>query len=414
MILQSIQYPSEIISMCKMRSKSYKIPFEKNTNDIDACYEMLNRVSRSFSVVIQQLPDQLKDVVCIFYLVLRGLDSIEDDIDYDIDKKIILLKEFYKKLDDPTWSISAGDTPDYKILLQHFYKVIRCYKALDKKYKIIISDMTQQMGNGMSDFARMLEKRQKEKRGIDTMEHYNLYCHYVAGLVGQGLSDLWVASGLEDAFDTELSSSMGIFLQKVNIIRDYLEDNETRSWWPEEVWSKHSSSLSYFKDNPESTKSLDCLNELVVDALTHVPDTLKYVKKIKNPQIFKFCAIPQIMAIATLYEVYNNPNVFKKNVKVRKGFICKIMTEPVNIDVYYSIYAQKFLKKDTNDTLSKICHEMNTLHISETNLYIMHQLAWMIIIFSIYSIFTNKIKYFLIFTIIAVMYLTGIIGIQYF
>jgi len=37
-------------------------------------------VSRSFAVVIQQLPQELQDPVCIFYLVLRGLDSVEDDM----------------------------------------------------------------------------------------------------------------------------------------------------------------------------------------------------------------------------------------------------------------------------------------------------------------------------------------------
>ena len=38
-------------------------------NDLDFCYAVLNKVSRSFAVVIQQLPKQLQDPVCIFYLV---------------------------------------------------------------------------------------------------------------------------------------------------------------------------------------------------------------------------------------------------------------------------------------------------------------------------------------------------------
>lgn len=65
------------------------------------------------------------------------------------------------------------------------------------------------------------------------------YCHYVAGLVGVGLSRLFSASLLEDpevGRDTELANSMGLFLQKTNIIRDYLEDQqEGRAFWPEEV-----------------------------------------------------------------------------------------------------------------------------------------------------------------------------------
>lgn len=60
---------------------------------------------------------------------------------------------------------------------------------------------------------------------VVTVAEYNLYCHYVAGLVGVGLSQLFAASGLEDAqfADLEgLSNHMGLFLQKTNIIRDYL------------------------------------------------------------------------------------------------------------------------------------------------------------------------------------------------
>ena len=65
------------------------------------------------------------------------------------------------------------------------------------------------------------------------------YCHYVAGLVGIGLSQLFSASELEDKIvgeDTELANSMGLFLQKTNIIRDYLEDNiDGREFWPKQV-----------------------------------------------------------------------------------------------------------------------------------------------------------------------------------
>lgn len=65
------------------------------------------------------------------------------------------------------------------------------------------------------------------------------YCHYVAGLVGVGLSKLFSASKLEDpevGQDTELANSMGLFLQKTNIIRDYLEDmQEGRAFWPQEA-----------------------------------------------------------------------------------------------------------------------------------------------------------------------------------
>lgn len=37
-------------------------------------------MSRSFAAVIQQLPSTLVVDVLVFYLVLRGLDTVEDDM----------------------------------------------------------------------------------------------------------------------------------------------------------------------------------------------------------------------------------------------------------------------------------------------------------------------------------------------
>ena len=39
------------------------------------------QVSRSFAAVIRQLPSELAVDILIFYLVLRALDTIEDDMD---------------------------------------------------------------------------------------------------------------------------------------------------------------------------------------------------------------------------------------------------------------------------------------------------------------------------------------------
>ena len=93
------------------------------------------------------------------------------------------------------------------------------------------------------------------------------YCHYVAGLVGIGLAALFSASGLEDAAvgaDTHRANSMGLFLQKTNIIRDFLEDLEQgRTWWPRDVWSRHAHGLSDLAQPQHRHAALACLNEMV-------------------------------------------------------------------------------------------------------------------------------------------------------
>jgi farnesyl-diphosphate farnesyltransferase len=49
-------------------------------------------------VVIQQLPNPLRDAICVFYLVLRGLDTVEDDMSIPIKTKVPLLTSFHEKI----------------------------------------------------------------------------------------------------------------------------------------------------------------------------------------------------------------------------------------------------------------------------------------------------------------------------
>ncbi|KAJ1951046.1 bifunctional farnesyl-diphosphate farnesyltransferase/squalene synthase [Linderina macrospora] len=46
------------------------------SGDMKRCYDFLEMTSRSFAAVIQELNPKLRDGICLFYLVLRGLDTI--------------------------------------------------------------------------------------------------------------------------------------------------------------------------------------------------------------------------------------------------------------------------------------------------------------------------------------------------
>ena len=50
--------------------------------DVRFCDDMLCKVSRSFAAVIQQLPAGCCIDICVFYLVLRALDTVEDDMTF--------------------------------------------------------------------------------------------------------------------------------------------------------------------------------------------------------------------------------------------------------------------------------------------------------------------------------------------
>lgn len=73
-------------------------------NDLEWCYDLLFKTSRSFAAVIDSLGPELKDAVCIYYLVLRALDTVEDDTTVSADIRVPLLIDFHTKLYQKGWS----------------------------------------------------------------------------------------------------------------------------------------------------------------------------------------------------------------------------------------------------------------------------------------------------------------------
>lgn len=48
--------------------------------------------------MIQQLPNPLRDAICVFYLVLRGLDTVEDDMALPRHIKLPALRSFHERI----------------------------------------------------------------------------------------------------------------------------------------------------------------------------------------------------------------------------------------------------------------------------------------------------------------------------
>ena len=73
-------------------------------------------------------------------------------------------------------------------LLVEFDIVIDGFLQLKPAYQAIIADITKRMGDGMAHYATAGIR-------VETIADYDEYCHYVAGLVGLGLSDIFSACG---------------------------------------------------------------------------------------------------------------------------------------------------------------------------------------------------------------------------
>lgn len=171
----------------------------------------------------------------------------------------------------------------------------------------------------MADYAR---KADLGIVGVDSIAEYDQYCWYVAGLVGEGLTRLFVAAGLADTtlIEQGLYKPMGLLLQKTNIIRDIREDRDDgRRFWPEEITSKHVGDFDKLFEVENRGLALSCSSEMILDALRHVCDCLTYLAGLREQSVFNFCAIPQCMAIATLELCFCNPALFDQRLKIAKG-----------------------------------------------------------------------------------------------
>lgn len=325
----------------------------KESDTLKECFKYLNMTSRSFSSVIQELNPELLVPVALFYLILRGLDTIEDDMTIPLERKEPLLRNFQNIIEQDGWTFTEnGPAEKDRELLVHFDVVVTEFKLIRPAYQAIIKDITEKMGNGMADYANNAEHN---INGVSTIKDYELYCHYVAGLVGDGLTRLFVESKLANPAllsRPELSESMGQFLQKTNIIRDIREDfDDKRRFWPKEIWSKHVDKFDDLFEPANLKKALDCSSEMVLNSLRHADECLFYMAGIKDQSVFNFVAIPQSMAIATLELVFQNPQIFVKNVKITKGDACQLMmdssTNLRSVCEIFKNYARRIQKKNT-------------------------------------------------------------------
>ncbi len=66
-----------------------------------------------------------RPAVSIFYLVLRALDTVEDDMTIPLEKKVLLLKEFHTYLYQPEWKFTESQEKD-KAVLEDFPAVSAC------------------------------------------------------------------------------------------------------------------------------------------------------------------------------------------------------------------------------------------------------------------------------------------------
>ena len=189
---------------------------------------LLDEVSRSFAVCIPQLQTPLRDRVALAYLLLRVLDTVEDA---PFDDRPLQQRQFERlrgflrtmpttrEVETFVAEFPEGITETERDLLANTFALLEDCHGLDAHARTEIVHATDRMAKGMAAYAR----RPSGLLLVD-VEDVARYCCFVAGVVGEMLTRLWALGSTEPAPPVSLAYHFGLFLQKVNILKDQRED----------------------------------------------------------------------------------------------------------------------------------------------------------------------------------------------
>ncbi|KAI3859620.1 hypothetical protein MKW92_009531 [Papaver armeniacum] len=282
------------------------------------------------------LSPEHRNTFCIFHLVLRALDTVEDEMSIPSDVKVPILENFHRHIYDSDLHLSCGTKIHHKDLMDQYHHVSTALSELQEDSQKVIVEMTKKMGAGMAKFIL---------KEVETVDDYNEYCHAVCGVVWVEFSGYCHTFNLKEVTRDQLSNSVGLMIQKQHIIQDFMKDMnripKAPMHWPRQIWSKYVDKLGDLACQENSEKAVCCLNDMVTDALSHARSCLDYLSALQDPAILRFCAIPQIISIGTLTLCYNNIEVFRGGVKIRHVIrLCaKVIGEMKSMsDVYGAFY----------------------------------------------------------------------------
>ena len=296
----------------------------------DAVYQdqILPDVSRTFALTIPQLPAALRISVTNAYLLCRIADTIEDEPALSPPETHAYMQRFMAVLagrgDPQTLGVeleqrlSERTLPTERDLVSNMQRVINVTAALSEPQRVAIHRCVELMCYGMPRF-----QATASLRGLPRLTDLDDYCYYVAGVVGDMLTDLFCEyspaiarrrAGLQD-----LAVSFAQGLQMTNILKDVWEDRSRGACWlPQEVFARHGVDLARLAPEPYDPRFAAGMRELVAVAHAHLRNALEYTLLIpgKEAGIRRFCLWAIGLAVLTLQKINRNPE-FTAGVQVK-------------------------------------------------------------------------------------------------
>jgi len=209
---------------------------------------LLEKTSRTFALSIPVLPEPTRREVTVAYLLFRIADTFEDAAHWTPEARTSALKDFEGLLREnnrqdavrlsTAWGAARpAEHAGYRELIAEVPFVLEAFFSLSKDAIEPIRAHVVRSSEGMAEF---VSRTREGGLVLSTLDDLRRYCYYVAGIVGEMLTDLFLIG--RPALDASAgalrrrAATFGEALQLVNILKDAGEDAaEGRRYLPEAV-----------------------------------------------------------------------------------------------------------------------------------------------------------------------------------
>ncbi|MFP2899274.1 phytoene/squalene synthase family protein [Corallococcus sp. 4LFB] len=308
------------------------------------CRTQLPRVSRTFALNIPLLPEPLDLAVTVAYLLCRVADTLEDEAPGP--SRTALLEELGALVAlAPGWEAQArsfarrarlalrDEAPAAEAgLVLETPRVLETLASLPSWVHPPIARCVRTMTGGMNQMQR-LHGGSGQVMGLPDLQATFMYCYYVAGVVGEMLTGLFIASSPRVAWRheslTPRAPAFGRALQLTNILKDVREDLDRGSCWlPRDRMAAHGLTPATLALPSLRSRAVALMDELVEVARRELAVALEYSLALprEEPGLRLFCLYPLFFAVATLDAVEGNPAVLEPApVKIRRETVEALM-----------------------------------------------------------------------------------------
>jgi farnesyl-diphosphate farnesyltransferase len=214
-----------------------------------------------------------------------------------------LARDLEKRLSDRT-------LPTERDLVSNMQRVINVTAGLNAPQRIAIHRCVELMCYGMPRF-----QSTASLRGLPRLTDMNDYCYYVAGVVGDMLTELFCDYSPQIARNRSAMQGLAVSfaqgLQMTNILKDVWEDRmHGACWLPQETFARHGVDLARLSAQPPDPRFAAGMRELVAIAHGHLRNALDYTLLIPAQEtgIRRFCLWAVGLAVLTLQRINHNPS----------------------------------------------------------------------------------------------------------